>query len=108
MNIYPKIIARFYKDGGMQLLHEKKMTTMLNYSFESHIDPNIGEVITMYANNEDAMKIADLQVSYTSLVLDKAPITHNKYVRQTNEHTTKTILTNEKINDMFNFEKNEY
>ncbi len=108
MNIYPKIIARFYKDGGMQLLDEKKMTTMLNYSFESHIDPNIGEIITMYANNEDAMKIADLQVSYTSLVLGITPVSHNKYVRQTNEHTTKTISTNEKINDMFNFEKNEY
>lgn len=104
MNIYPKIIARFYKDGGLQKLEEKKMTTMLNYSFDSHIDPNIGEVITMYANNEDAMKIADLQVSYAALVLGKEPITHNNYVRQTNEHTTKTISTNEKINDMFNFE----
>jgi hypothetical protein len=104
MNIYPKIIARFYKDGGLQKLEEKKMTTMLNYSFDSHIDPNIGEVITMYANNEDAMKVAKIQTFYTAVVLGVVPREPNEYVRQTNEHTTKTISTNEKINDMFNFE----
>jgi hypothetical protein len=92
MNDYPKIIAKFHKDGGLQLLKhyimEKSLLQTYLFSYISHIEPGIGEVITLYANKEGAMKIADVEVTVASLMLEVDP----EYIFEQEKYNIKKML----------------